>query len=406
MVATVAGLAFLAIVVWIMQSDSDSAEPAPTQATLAAQATPPIERQRYTDLAAPFESNLGDTGPLLHLRVEPVTRGANDLAVFVTEPTEQPGQEPVRRPLPPDSAVELILTALNHDLAPITATGRPDDAGGFLASGLDLSGDGWWRVDVRVGPPAAPEVRQSYFLLLPDPNVHGSAAAKSVEPHMDGGEAAALFNRGLTTLAGLHRVRYQEHLADGNGHLVIGDYALSDGTDGRPPALSIRSARTALIRIGDREWLRRGDGEWTERTSASIFIPADFAETYAGATDLRLGRTEAIDGELCRIVTFYVPEAPRRAEAWYAWWVGEETGFVRQEAMVARSHYMMHRFGDFDADFAILPPDATDPGPGTPQSANGMPGSPDNLLPAGATPSPPTDANRTTSRHTSFTARR
>ena len=46
----------------------------------------------------------------------------------------------------------------------------------------------------------------------------------------------------------------------------------------------------------------------------------------------------------------------RRTVAWYLWWVGEETGHVRKEAMVSRLHYMRNAFSDFDVPIALAPP--------------------------------------------------
>ena len=57
-------------------------------------------------------------------------------------------------------------------------------------------------------------------------------------------------------------------------------------------------------------------------------------------------------------MTFHVPE-DFYSEAWYAWWVGEESGLLRREAMVARGHYMLHHFHDFDAPFTIAPQNFT-----------------------------------------------
>jgi hypothetical protein len=208
-------------------------------------------------------------------------------------------------------------------------------------------------------------VRQSFFVLLPDPNVHGGGAVDASGSEEERDAAAAVYERGLTALTGLHSLRWDERIADGDGHLAVAEYALTDGTNGSPAAFSAASARSALVRVGSSEWIKRSDGAWTERPTAATFVPADFRETYEGATDFRLGRVEEIDGESCRIVTFYVPE-DRYSEAWYAWWVGEESGLLRREAMVARGHYMLHHFHDFDASFTIAPPTT---GPATPDAA-------------------------------------
>ncbi len=55
-------------------------------------------------------------------------------------------------------------------------------------------------------------------------------------------------------------------------------------------------------------------------------------------------------------MTFFVPEAPGLAAAWYAFWIGEETGRLHRTAMVSRSHYMVDDYSDFDAPLLIEPP--------------------------------------------------
>jgi hypothetical protein len=52
---------------------------------------------------------------------------------------------------------------------------------------------------------------------------------------------------------------------------------------------------------------------------------------------------------------FYNPQQP----AWYAWWVGEETGHLRKQAMVAAGHFMLTRYFEQNTPMEIrLPPDA------------------------------------------------
>lgn len=71
---------------------------------------------------------------------------------------------------------------------------------------------------------------------------------------------------------------------------------------------------------------------------------------------MRLGRVEVVDGEPCQIVTFVLPATGLQEPSWFAWWVGTESGHVRQMAMVARAHYMVRSYRDFDAPIAIVPP--------------------------------------------------
>lgn len=298
------------------------------------------------DLAAPTTGP--DEGPLLHLTVTPARSGENALGLSLTNPDRTP------LPLDPGSEVRLDFIGLDHDVVRSDIAAEPDGSGRFTVAGLELSVDGWWRVDAHVRLPNQPEREASFFLLLPDPNLNGMEAPNTPEPDPN---AVEVFKRGLTQLTGLHRLRYTQRLTDGAGGFVVVEHALNDGHDGEtPPASSQTSGQFARIQVGDREWLRLPNGTWSERR-ASVFVPPSaWGETYAGATGFRLGRVEEIGGEPSQIVTFHVPGTPGQAAAWYAWWVGMESGRLHRQMMVSRSHYMLDHYRDFDATIPIEPP--------------------------------------------------
>ncbi|MBX6342248.1 MAG: hypothetical protein IRY97_07310, partial [Thermomicrobiaceae bacterium] len=111
--------------------------------------------------------------------------------------------------------------------------------------------------------------------------------------------------------------------------------------------------------IRDRIYPAAG-GPWERRDRVDpVRFPENFPAYYSGATGFTLGRQEEVDGELCQILTFYVPEIPGRDEAWYAWWVGTTSHLVRREVMVARYHYMTEHYTGFDEPASIAPPQAT-----------------------------------------------
>jgi hypothetical protein len=77
------------------------------------------------------------------------------------------------------------------------------------------------------------------------------------------------------------------------------------------------------------------------------------------STAFRFGRTEAVDGEMARVLLFYNPSQG----AWYAWWIGEQTGLLRRQAMVAPGHFMLTHFSDHNQPLIIpLPEEAASPG--------------------------------------------
>jgi len=124
--------------------------------------------------------------------------------------------------------------------------------------------------------------------------------------------------------------------------------------------------------IGSTRWIKLpGALGWEKQEGATAVLPTDWDEEYFGATGFAILGEETIDGERCQLLAFVVPELsePRRQTvAWYLWWVGEETGYVRRESMVSRLHYMRNRFSDFDVPIALSPPQegATPVASGTP----------------------------------------
>ncbi len=316
----------------------------------------------HIDLAA--STTADDTGPLLHLAAAPARSGENVLTLWLT------GPDLASIPLNSRSEVRLDFLGLDHDVVRSDVVAAPDGTGRFTVAGLELSVDGWWRVNAHVRQPDCPEMDASFVLLLPDPNLNGTDAPRTPESDPN---AAAVFERGLTQLTGLHRLRYTQRLTDGAGGLVVVDQAVDDGDGGvAPPASSQTTGQFARIQVGDREWLRLPNGTWSER-AASVFVPPSaWGETYAGATGFRLGRLEEVGGEPSQIVTFHVPGTPGQAAAWYAWWVGTESGHLHRQMMVSRSHYMLDDYRDFDVPIPIVPPvtDQDTTPPATPEAVD------------------------------------
>ena len=304
------------------------------------------------DLAAPIDAALGDAGPALHLQVDPVQPGENQVGIYLAAPAQPPA--PLTRILfAVGATVAVSFTSLSHAVAPVATLATPDGGGGFRVSGLKLSLDGWWRIEVVVRQGREPEIRRDFTILLPDPNIHGSDAVRLLSTD----EAArAIFERGIAGIAGLHRLRYTQRLSDGSGNFALIEFAVSDGTDGNPPARVQSTGRVAIISIGDREWLQRSDGAWTERKAGFIAPPSDAVGTYAGATAFALGPVERVGADDARVVSFYVPATRVQSAAWFTWWVAVESGHVLRETMVARSHYMLTDYRDFDASMVIEPP--------------------------------------------------
>jgi hypothetical protein len=297
--------------------------------------------------------------------------------------TARPGEESVIRvqitpgsqqatPVPAASATARItsLTAQPLSGGPASASTLalqpdPDHEGAFIASSL-LDQAGWWRLSVEVDGAASAE----FYLLIPDPNLNGPNTVPSSESSSEG---EALFRRGIEVLGNLRDVRFTQWIADGQGNASVSAHAVTTGDGNSPPGFSYRAVggMEAVI-IGSTRWIKLpGALDWEKQEGATIVLPSQWGEDYTGATGFTILGEETIDGERCQLLAFVAPEVtePRRTVAWYLWWVGEETGHVRKEAMTSRLHYMLYGFGDFDVPIVLSPPtQATPPASGTPVS--------------------------------------
>jgi copper transport protein len=327
--------------------------------TLLALLAPPAvrsvqsDRPVQVDLRQPILADVPGQEIWVHLVTSPAKAGTNSFGVAF----KQGDGRPAAVDLP--SLVRLTFTNLDQPIAASQIAAQPAADGTYRVAGTQVSLDGWWRIDVTVRWPGREDVVLTYYLLLPDPNLHGldAPADRASDP-----EAAALFTEAMASYTGIHRVRYRQSMLDGRGAGAVSEHAVNDGSDGSPPGFHYRNITVngwEAIVFGDRMWSRYPGEPWEESDGQEMIPPARWGEEYEGATGFRLGRIEEIDGEPCQVLTFVVPAAPKRVVAWYVWWVGTETGLVRRDAMISRRHYMINSFSDFDAPLPIVPPVAT-----------------------------------------------
>jgi hypothetical protein len=325
------------------------------------------DRLALVDLAAPAGDAFQPDTPWVRLQFQPGRPGEPNTLHFALG-------SPSGTPIPAGAAAPRIVSAtvqrLVGDVGPAEPLAlQPQSDGSFVAT-TPLDHTSWWRVSVSVaaGQDAAAAV---FMLLAPDPNINGPHSVPMPQPAPD---AQALYQRGLTDLTALHSIRYTQWIADGRGNAAFSAHAVSAGSEGTPPAFTYRAVGgMEAITIGSTRWIRFPNGlGWQREDGAIVVPPAEWGDEYQGATGFAMGGQEEIDGELCQIVAFVVPETtePRRqVAAWYLWWVGTKSGQIRQEAMVSRLHYMLHQFSDFDAPMTFLPPtNAATPG-ATPPAA-------------------------------------
>jgi hypothetical protein len=334
------------------------------------QAIPEWDRLPTLDLAAPAgDAFRGDT-PWVSLRLITGRPGEeNGFQVQITPKTRQ--ATPVPASGSPARIASLTAQPLSGEsAAPEALALQPDPQteGAFHASS-PLDRAGWWRLSVDVD---GAEDAAEFYLLIPDPNLNDPNA---VPKSGSSPEGEALFQRAMEGVTSLRDVRFTQWIADGRGNASVSEHGVTTGDGNTPPGFTYRAAggMEAII-IGSTRWIRLpGDPGWEEQEGAIVVPPSEWDEEYFGATGFTILGEETIDGERCQLLAFVVPELsePRRQTvAWYLWWVGEETGHVRKEAMVSRLHYMRNSFGDFDVPIALSPPPeaATPVASGTPDS--------------------------------------
>jgi copper transport protein len=340
-------------------------------ATLALSA-PPIEKEPGPDHVTLMEfatTDSGETTGMVHLRVAPVKPGANDIEVWLTDiyGKQVPNDPPARL------AVDFV--SLNHGTTNADASLEPIDlaASRYSASGLDLSLDGWWQITAKFERDGQATSSANFYLLLPDPNIHGFDAP----PAPDNDQAAqAVLDRGIATMEAMDRFRWSESINTGADTMVVANLAQIRATDqdpmsyeqilsysgsftprfdgSAPPPPTIDSYHS--VTIGDRSWLVQADGTWLEQPPNRYGPISEWGSIYHLANHVEPGGTSEIAGEPVQIITFHTPAEPGQSEAWFAWWVGAETGRVYQLTMVAASHYMVWHYTDFNGDWQIGPP--------------------------------------------------
>src|SRR5918995_418360 len=136
---------------------------------------PPVASQGdLSDLRLVAQATTPDGQPaaMVHLAIEPARSGQNLFGVRLTDE----GGAPL--PVAATQRVRMTLTSLNHPPAVQTSEvpAVPGTPATFTLEGLDLSLDGWWRIDVSLSGGNQPAITAPFYLLLPDPNVHGSDA--------------------------------------------------------------------------------------------------------------------------------------------------------------------------------------------------------------------------------------
>jgi copper transport protein len=333
---------------------------------------PPVVDEAGPDYVTLFQyerNEMGEIVGLVHLRVEPVTNGDNTIELWLTD---LQGNVPPADPMP---RVSLDFTSLDHGTINENTNLNPIDASTlrYGAEGLNLSLDGWWQIEATISRDSGGPTSSSFYLLLPDPNIHGSSSAPTPD---DDPAAREVFDRGIAAMESQQKFRWSESINTGDDTMVLvnfsqiaasGDLPMAveqtiaysgsfvprgDGTLPAPPTQNSYHS----IRIGDESWLVQPDGSALSQPAGRFAGIAEWGDIYEQAEHLRLGGTTELGGEAVQIVSFHTPDQSGQSEAWFVWWVGVDSGRVHRLAMVASSHYMVWEYSDFNGAFTLEPP--------------------------------------------------
>lgn len=230
-----------------------------------------------------------------------------------------------------------------------------DEEGWSHPDTIEIPSDDYLQVDVFARILNAVWPLATFIVILPDPNVHGFDAFESQYTEPD---AERLYQKGMESLTSLHRVRYVQPLSDGLGAAVTSYREVNDGSDGSNPGFTYYTPDgLEAVVVGTDLWSRMPGDEWTVREGNPVIPPSEWGEEYSESTAFALGPVLTLPAGECRVVTFVAPPVERRAIAWYAWCIDEETGEVLRDGMIARNHYMITDYSDFDGDIVIQAPE-------------------------------------------------
>jgi len=341
---------------------------------MALSAPPAIERASLETvvLAAPAYTGDGEMTSIVHLEIDSAEPGDNALTLRLTDLQGKP------LPAEPPTRIALEYTSLDHGTTDVDQAVTLIDpaASTYTTEGLELSLDGWWRITATLRRQGTADQRAELFLLLPDPNMQGFSAPARPQSSP---EALAVFERGLAAMTSWTSVRVSERITSGSDALVMAEREITTGANGQPPAQQLIAVYAGgfapqadgelpaapkidfsrTVTIGTQGWQVQPDGAWLETPPSRAEPPSEWRDIYVGAEDLRLGPTEEeLNGEAVQIVTFRTPDQTRQSEAWFAWWVGTESGNVYRATMVANQHYMVWEYTAIDEPFVIEGPPA------------------------------------------------
>jgi hypothetical protein len=116
-------------------------------------------------------------------------------------------------------------------------------------------------------------------------------------------------------------------------------------------AYSIKDGASAVV-IGNRRWDRTSAGSAWKKSEQSPDLSVPEPAWGNLATNAHLLGTSTVDGRRVWLVSFVNPAIP----AWFTVWIDQKSYRPLRLRMTAASHFMFHRYIEFDKPLGISPP--------------------------------------------------
>jgi hypothetical protein len=187
---------------------------------------------------------------------------------------------------------------------------------------------------------AAPAARRVDVLL-------GSGAPVSFDVPVQPRPAEAIVRRASRVWRNLSSLVYVESLRSSPKVGLVSTWRMQ-----APDRMSftIRNGASAVV-VGNRRWDRpKPSAKWVESETPTLHLPVP---TWGNPTvNAHVLGTATVAGRPVWVVSFVNPSVP----AWFTAWIDRTNYRTLRLRMTAASHFMFHRYVEFDRPLKIVPP--------------------------------------------------
>jgi hypothetical protein len=171
---------------------------------------------------------------------------------------------------------------------------------------------------------------------------HGAQSVSFDLPAVLPPDGNAAFDKASSTMSALRTFRFTERLSSGLGTTVNSTVDVQ-----APDRLRLRTKGFSSVIIGTNRWDRRAGGQWEQNPFPGLDVKELLM--WHQAKNPRIVRL--FGNGAAELVAFGTEPVP----AWFRLDV-EPSGRVTEAEMTAASHFMLHRYQDFNRGPAIEPP--------------------------------------------------